>query len=487
LAYDNLPPEWNDPGTEPPQSKKDSGYQPGDKPPAQWINWFFNRAYKALAELQGKSALAADLDAHTAATTGVHGATSAATPNTIAQRDANGCIQVAAPSVSSDAVNKNYVDSIVGTPAANANTLVRRDAAGRAKFAAPSASDDVARKAEVDAVQTNLNTHKSATTLDHPDGSVTTAKLANGAVTPEKLSQQYSTAINAAYNEDPNTTDKAYILTNHANAPIGGTFWHIRTFFYSSLTGNRAQIAIRYSNTDQMFIRRYNDGVWAPWVEVMTADRGFFNTDLVLPNGKGLYVRDTNGNVQIVGAINNSNIVLLGDADLPVEIRGTTVQINGNTAWHAGNDGAGSGLDADMLDGLHASSFLQTAGGTVSGALAIDGNLTANGGENRIKNLIANGGYFEVESYGSQYGSGKLRTYFDANNRRWVLTANIGGTAQPLKLDLNGALLIADNGSPEGSVAAPLGSIYLRLNGSAGQVLYVKTSGTGNTGWQAIA
>ena len=27
------------------------------------------------------------------------------------------------------------------------------------------------------------------------------------------------------------------------------------------------------------------------------------------------------------------------------------VQINGNTAWHAGNDGAGSGLDADLLDG----------------------------------------------------------------------------------------------------------------------------------------
>ena len=34
---------------------------------------------------------------------------------------------------------------------------------------------------------------------------------------------------------------------------------------------------------------------------------------------------------------------------------GTT--INGNTAWHAGNDGSGSGLDADLLDGNHASAF----------------------------------------------------------------------------------------------------------------------------------
>ena len=30
--------------------------------------------------------------------------------------------------------------------------------------------------------------------------------------------------------------------------------------------------------------------------------------------------------------------------------------------WHSGNDGAGSGLDADTLDGSHASSFLTTSG-----------------------------------------------------------------------------------------------------------------------------
>ena len=32
--------------------------------------------------------------------------------------------------------------------------------------------------------------------------------------------------------------------------------------------------------------------------------------------------------------------------------------LNNNVIWHAGNDGAGSGLDADTLDGEHASSFL---------------------------------------------------------------------------------------------------------------------------------
>ena len=35
----------------------------------------------------------------------------------------------------------------------------------------------------------------------------------------------------------------------------------------------------------------------------------------------------------------------------------TDIVWNNNTIWHAGNDGSGSGLDADLLDGLHASSF----------------------------------------------------------------------------------------------------------------------------------
>ena len=36
---------------------------------------------------------------------------------------------------------------------------------------------------------------------------------------------------------------------------------------------------------------------------------------------------------------------------------GSSVLINGNTAWHSGNDGSGSGLDADTVDGIHASTF----------------------------------------------------------------------------------------------------------------------------------
>lgn len=41
------------------------------------------------------------------------------------------------------------------------------------------------------------------------------------------------------------------------------------------------------------------------------------------------------------------------------------------------------------------------------------------------------------------------------------------------------------SGSPEGVVTAAVGSLYTRTNGGAGTTLYIKESGSGNTGWVA--
>jgi len=40
-------------------------------------------------------------------------------------------------------------------------------------------------------------------------------------------------------------------------------------------------------------------------------------------------------------------------------------------------------------------------------------------------------------------------------------------------------------GSPEGSIVAPVGSTYRRIDGGTSTSFYVKESGTGNTGWVA--
>ena len=65
--------------------------------------------------------------------------------------------------------------------------------------------------------------------------------------------------------------------------------------------------------------------------------------------------------------------------DLKIDNAGA-VTIRGNTVWHAGNDGASSGLDADLLDGQHGSyyaaasslgSYLPLGGGTMTGTITI--------------------------------------------------------------------------------------------------------------------
>jgi len=42
----------------------------------------------------------------------------------------------------------------------------------------------------------------------------------------------------------------------------------------------------------------------------------------------------------------------------------TSLLAAGNTIWHAGNDGSGSGLDADLLDGVQGSEFMRISGAT---------------------------------------------------------------------------------------------------------------------------
>lgn len=49
----------------------------------------------------------------------------------------------------------------------------------------------------------------------------------------------------------------------------------------------------------------------------------------------------------------------------------------------------------------------------------------------------------------------------------------------------NNARIIIGTGAPENNVGAVVGSLFLRTDGGIGATLYVKESGTGNTGWQA--
>lgn len=86
-------------------------------------------------------------------------------------------------------------------------------------------------------------------------------------------------------------------------------------------------------------------------------------------------------------------------------------------------------------------------------------------------------------------GDSNTGVYFPAADTVALVTNGV----ERLRVDSAGVLLIANNtlkvqsgtGSPEGVVTAPVGSLFLRTDGSTSTTLYVKTSGTGNTGWTA--
>jgi hypothetical protein len=59
-----------------------------------------------------------------------------------------------------------------------------------------------------------------------------------------------------------------------------------------------------------------------------------------------------------------------------------------------------------------------------------------------------------------------------------------GGTLTgSLSVNSTTAIITSGTGTPESVVTAPVGSMFLRTDGGAATTLYIKETGTGNTGW----
>lgn len=160
---------------------------------------------------------------------------------------------------------------------------------------------------------TNITARLGYTPLDKAGGTMTGALTLNadaanalhavpkqqldaGLATKAALSHSHAWAditskglTEGANTQDPNTTQSHVILTNHANGPDGGTgYWHVTTTFYSTLTGNRAQIAVQYASGAKVYARSYYGGTWQPWVRCDLGDAaGSFGTNgyAKLPGG----------------------------------------------------------------------------------------------------------------------------------------------------------------------------------------------------------
>ncbi len=74
-----------------------------------------------------------------------------------------------------------------------------------------------------------------------------------------------------------------------------------------------------------------------------------------------------------------------------------TVKVDANTVWHAGNDGSGSGLDADTVDSIQGASIVQTsrtvtAGSGLTGGGALSSNITISHSDTSSQASVNNSG-----------------------------------------------------------------------------------------------
>lgn len=154
--------------------------------------------------------------------------------------------------------------------------------------------------------------------------------------------------------------------------------------------------------------------------------------------------------------------------------------LHSTAAWTWDKDGNATAIGNLVLS---AGSLTLSAGNIA----LTTGNLTVSVGNTNVQTLavaanlnFANG---SILNWGS--GRGAIRAPADGSFR-FSNQANTGWTSLLFATGASTNVGIYNGtGTPEAAVTAAIGSIYQRLDGGAATSLYVKESGTGNTGWVA--
>jgi len=217
---------------------------------------------------------------------------------------------------------------------------------------------------EINDVTEGLVTHKTASVLDHPDGSVTTAKLANGAVTSSKLANGAATDSvigNRTISDSSTPTSDSGALTtilgwlaNMIKAITGKSSW--RTAPATSLEAAKAHMdattgvhGATSAATPNTIVQRGADG--STEISRLTL-KDYFPVINMIDTDEDYYVRILNENGSLfIQRMRKSDNQWMNDIAI--------VPLTGKI-WTSQNHGAGSGLDADMVDGYQSSQLVRS-------------------------------------------------------------------------------------------------------------------------------
>jgi len=151
-----------------------------------------------------------------------------------------------------------------------------------------------------------------------------------------------------------------------------GTFPTAAGAFKWTLNNDSASIYAQQPQSD------YIDFFFKITDNASSTDRFVFWIDDYRGSAQDKYPAQFDGSAQYLSVpVDGSGNKDLSNARFKVPFSGDVV-IDGSKVWHAGNDGSGSGLDADTVDGVHASSFFQANNALSATTGAFSGDVTIN-------------------------------------------------------------------------------------------------------------
>lgn len=270
-------------------------------------------------------------------------------------------------------------------------------------------------------------------------------------------------------------------------------------------SGQRFQYGLYFQNT----------GLYEPTISSIAATIGA--TNLIHPSSKSiLFGVGHNGsfdvklnNLNITNSVSIVNSITVGNSSnqLSATIIGGTSGVGMLKFLRPGTGTNSIGIGTKSFtfkeDTLNRSTAAIDTDGSTFNRISLGGGSTstprsgfiegesASGTDVSAKNLIIQTGLGTGSSSAPEisfYGSTPTTSGSASQSRSPVAFAiesdgdiRIAGTA----ISFGTQIIRRGTGSPEGSVTAPVGSLYLRSDGGAGTTFYVKESGTGNTGWVA--
>ena len=324
-------------------------------------------------------------------------------------------------------LNADLVRGLANSTTATINTVMTRDGNGRSQIVSPAVDADIANKGYVDSGDANLRKQRYHTTTGFVLGNNDWTAIASGSSASYSesdrgvvISGNTTIKIMSRIPIDPESN---YFLRAKIKKKSGTGLLYIGAI---SLDNSYAEINTDQASAYNYFAARgatiaagvsqYFEGVISGYNTTATGDHNKFDPEAkyfdiaIVPNS---------------GGTGDTVVEWLEVYKAP-----STAYVGPYKVWHAGNMGTGSGLNADMVDGVSAGGFMRR----YNFATTADLDTVTEAGSHRLPSVVTNG------PVGSNLAFGNLL----------VLRGDIGDTVTQLVSGFSNNKYYMRHGNPLG-------------------------------------